>query len=128
MRKLRFVTCRLVKTKRQGSQTGRQFSKMTCFCAFIASFLKWLTFQWVAHQLTIWTGIQFLLNMWISWKLYDKVIISKKFHSVGDSLEEIEWYVLEEMKVELRISNTTLELMSNKNKSVYFWKIVAKMK
>jgi len=66
--------------------------------------------------------------MWISWKLYDKVIISKKFHSVGDSLEEIEWYVLEEMKVELRISNTTLELMSNKNKSVYFWKIVAKMK
>jgi hypothetical protein len=36
--------------------------------------------------------------------------------------------VLEEMTVELRISNTTLELMSNKNKSVYFWKIVAKMK
>jgi hypothetical protein len=52
--------------------------------------------------------------------LYDKVIISKKFHSVGDSLEEIDWYVLEEMTVELRISNTTLELMSNKNKSVYF--------
>jgi hypothetical protein len=52
--------------------------------------------------------------------LYDKVIISKKFHSDGDSLEATEWYVLEEMKVELRISNTTLELMSNKNKSVYF--------
>lgn len=66
--------------------------------------------------------------MWISWKLYDKVIISKKFHSDGDSLEATEWYVLEEMKVELRISNTTLELMSNKNKSVYFWNIVAEMK
>jgi hypothetical protein len=52
--------------------------------------------------------------------LCDKVIISKKFRSVGDSPEEIEWYVLEEMKVKLRISNTTLELMGNKNKSVYF--------
>jgi hypothetical protein len=52
--------------------------------------------------------------------LYDKVIISKKFPSVGDSLEETEWYGLEEMEVELRKSNTTLELMGNKNKSVYF--------
>jgi hypothetical protein len=60
--------------------------------------------------------------------LYDKVTISKKFRSVGDSLEEIEWHMLEEMKVELRISNTTLELISNKNKSVYFRKIVAEMK
>jgi hypothetical protein len=52
--------------------------------------------------------------------LYVTVIISKKFPSVGNSLEEIEWYVLEEMEVELRKSNTTLELMNNKNKSVYF--------
>lgn len=66
--------------------------------------------------------------MWISWKFYDEFIISKKFHSVGDSLEEIEWYVLQEMKVELRTSKTTLEILSNKNKSVYFWKIVAEMK
>jgi hypothetical protein len=32
------------------------------------------------------------------------------------------------MEVELRKSNTTLELMGNKNKSVYFWKIIAQMK
>ena len=38
------------------------------------------------------------------------VIISKKFPSVGDSLEEIELYVVEVMKVELRKSNTTSEL------------------
>jgi hypothetical protein len=66
--------------------------------------------------------------MWISWKLYDKVIISKKFPSFGNSMEEIEWYVLDKMEVELRKSNITVEFMNNKNKSVYFWKIIAEMK
>jgi len=41
------------------------------------------------------------------------VIISIKFPSVGDSLKEIESYVLEKMEVELRKSNTTLKLTSN---------------
>lgn len=62
--------------------------------------------------------VNFMKVVWLA-----LVIISNKFPSVGDSLKEIESYMLEEMEVELRKSNTTLKLTSNENKSVYFGKL-----
>jgi len=62
--------------------------------------------------------VNFMKVVWLA-----SVIISNKFPSVGDSLKETESYVLEEMEIELRKSNTILKLTSNGDKSVYFGKL-----